>query len=87
MGFVPGVGIETCKADVLAQMAALMRNSSPTCDARRPHIVMFDFKAAYDSVNRELLYRRLVDRKILAPSQLALLRFLYDNLRVTVGRA
>ncbi len=29
----------------------------------------------------------LVDKKALSPSQLALLRFLYTNLRVSIGKA
>lgn len=35
MGFVPGVSTETCKADVLAEMATLLDGHIPSSDARR----------------------------------------------------
>ena len=50
----------------------------------RPHCLFIDFKAAYDTVDRQILYRRLVQRKILSPSELRLLEFIHYNLRVSI---
>jgi hypothetical protein len=67
-------------------MAALLAGPRPSSPDRRPHAVFFDFKAAYDSVDRDMLFDRLEATSALSSSQIDLLRFLYGNLRVAVGR-
>ncbi len=48
---------------------------------------MFDYKAAYDSVDREILYQRLERTKALSEQQVSLLKFIYNNIRITLGNS
>ncbi len=51
----------------------------------RPHLVFFDFRAAYDSVSRPELYRALKEKGILSDEKIDLLRFIHQNLRISMG--
>lgn len=56
LGFTPRVGIEECKHDVLHQIHSM---ESPPNWRAKPHALFIDYKAAYDSVDRDILYRKL----------------------------
>lgn len=85
-GFVPGVSIEECKAEVFEGINELKRNTPRNAPpSRRPHALFFDFKAAYDTVDRELLYNKLQEKNILNTNEIDLLKFIHKNLRVCLA--
>lgn len=48
-------------------------------------LIFIDFSQAYDTINREKLYRRLNDRKILPVCKIQLIQFIHENLVIKLG--
>jgi hypothetical protein len=79
-GFRPQHSIETCKEEVTQ---SLLRSKI----AKKDVFALFvDMKNAYDKVNREILIRELLKRKILSSKMLDMVRFLFENSSVSFGR-
>jgi hypothetical protein len=51
----------------------------------KPHVLFVDFKAAYDTVDRNILYEKLRRKNILNEREIQLLKFLHDNMKIQIG--
>ena len=52
----------------------------------RGFAVFFDISNAYDTVDREKLFEILVSKKVLADAELEVLKFIFDNLSIKLGK-
>ena len=48
-------------------------------------MVFFDFQKAYDTVDREILFRILRHKQILTEQEIKILSFIYHNLRIRLS--
>ena len=82
IGLVEGFGCETNIKRLILRTKQIRKKSLLSYS-----VVFFDFKSAYNTVNRELLYQQLLEKAILTDQEVIWLRSLHSKVTIQSGES
>lgn len=81
IGFVEGLGCDINIRRIITRGVDVARNSNVWV------LLFIDFKSAYNTVNRDILYQKLIDKDILTVTEVEWLHDLHAKIQIRSGKA